>query len=185
MKKLLLILIIIEVVMLSSCVNKTSTTANTETPSTITTEDNAPTTDTTTKEDDEHMNKTLVLKIDNTIVDVYWMDNVSVKELEKLAKDGLTIEMHKYSTFEQVGSLPKSIKSSDTNITTTPGDIVLYSSNQKANAGDIMLYQSNKIVLFYGSNTWDYTKLGHINLTKNELTDLLADEDVTITLSLK
>ena len=171
MKKLLLILIIIEVVMLSSCVNKTSTTANTETPSTITTEDNAPTTDTTTKEDDEHMNKTLVLKIDNTIVDVYWMDNVSVKELEKLAKDGLTIEMHKYSTFEQVGSLPKSIKSSDTNITTTPGDIVLYSSNQ--------------IVLFYGSNTWDYTKLGHINLTKNELTDLLADEDVTITLSLK
>ena len=36
-----------------------------------------------------------------------------------------------------------------------------------------------------GSNTWDYTKLGHINLTKNELTDLLADEDVTITLSLK
>ena len=157
--------------MLSSCVNKTSTTANTETPSTITTEDNAPTTDTTTKEDDEYMNKTLVLKIDNTIVDVYWMDNVSVKELKKLAKDGLTIEMHKYSTFEQVGSLPKSIKSSDTNITTTPGDIVLYSSNQ--------------IVLFYGSNTWDYTKLGHINLTKNELTDLLADEDVTITLSLK
>lgn len=157
--------------MLSSCVNKTSTTTNTETPSTITTEDNAPTTDTTTKEDDEHMNKTLVLKIDNTIVDVYWMDNVSVKELKKLAKDGLTIEMHKYSTFEQVGSLPKSIKSSDTNITTTPGDIVLYSSNQ--------------IVLFYGSNTWDYTKLGHINLTKNELTDLLADEDVAITLSLK
>ena len=49
----------------------------------------------------------------------------------------------------------------------------------------IVLYSSNQIVLFYGSNTWDYTKLGHINLTKNELVDLLADEDVTITLSLK
>ena len=94
-----------------------------------------------------------------------------LKELKELAKDGLTIEMHKYSTFEQVGLLPNSIKSSDTNIITTPGDIVLYSSNQ--------------IVLFYGSNTWDYTKLGHINLTKNELVDLLADEDVTITVSLK
>ena len=70
--------------------------------------------------------------------------------------------MHKYSTFEQVGSLRNSIKSSDSNITTTPGDIVLYSSNQ--------------IVLFYGSNTWDYTKFGHINLTKNELVDLLAGE---------
>ena len=162
---------IIGVAVLSSCDNKTSTTINTETSSTITTEDNTPTTDTTTKEDDEYMNKTLVLKIDDIIVDVYWMDNDSVKELKNLAKDGLTIEMHKYSTFEQVGSLLNSIKSSDTNITTTPGDIVLYSSNQ--------------IILFYGSSTWDYTKLGHINLTKNELTDLLADEDVTITLSLK
>lgn len=171
MKKLLLILMIMGVVVLSSCGNKTNTTTNTETPSTITTEDNTPTTDTTPKEDDEYMNKTLVLKIDDTIVDVYWMDNDSVKELKKLAKDGLTIEMHKYVIFEQVGSLPNSIKSSDTNITTTPGDIVLYSSNQ--------------IVLFYGSNTWDYTKLGHINLTKNELADLLADEDVTITVSLK
>ncbi len=132
---------------------------------------NTPTTDSTTKDDDEYMNKTLVIKIDDTIVDVYWMDNDSVKGLKKLAKDGLTIKMHKYSIFEQVGSLPSSIKSSDTNITTTPGDIVLYSSNQ--------------IVLFYGSNTWDYTKIGHINLTKNELTDLLGDEDVTITLSLE
>lgn len=168
---IIIALVISLVFVLSSCGNKTNTTTNTETPSTITTEDNTPTTDTTPKEDDEYMNKTLVLKIDDTIIDVYWMDNDSVKELKKLAKDGLTIKMHKYSTFEQVGSLLNSIKSSDTNITTTPGDIVLYSSNQ--------------IVLFYGSNTWDYTKLGHINLTKNELTDLLADEDVTITLSLK
>ena len=136
MKKLLLILMIIGVSVLSSCGNKKSTTTNTEIPSTITTEDNTPITDTTPKEDDEYMNRTLVLKIDDTIVDVYWMENDSVKELKKLAKDGLTIELHKYSTFEQVGSLPNSIKSSDTNITTTPGDIVLYSSNQ--------------IVLFYG-----------------------------------
>jgi len=171
MKKLLLILMIIGVAVLSSCSNKTNTATNTETPSTINTEDNTLATDTTPKEDDEYMNKTLQLKIGNTIVDVYWMDHDSVKELKKLAKDGLTISMHKYSTFEQVGSLPSSIKSSDTNITTTPGDIVLYSSNQ--------------IVIFYGSNTWDYTKLGHINLTKNELIDLLADEDVTIELTLK
>ena len=153
---------IIGVAILSSYGNKTNTTTHTETLSTIITEYNTPTTDTTLKEDDEYMSKTLVLKIDDTIVDVYWMDNDSVKELKKLAKDGLTIQMHKYSTFEQVGSLPNSIKSSDSNITTTPGDIVLQSSNQ--------------IVLFYGSNTWDYTKFGHINLTKNELVDLLAGE---------
>ena len=67
--------------------------------------------------------------------------------------------------------LNSTLPSSDTRITTSPGNMVLYSSNQ--------------IVLFYDSNTWSYTKLGHINLSKSELTDLLGDEDVVITLNLK
>ena len=79
--------------------------------------------------------------------------------------------MHMYGGFEQVASLGTSITSADTRITTSPGDIVLYSSNQ--------------IVIFYDSNTWAYTKLGHINLSKSELTDLLGDDDVTITITLK
>lgn len=61
-----------------------------------------------------------------------------------------------YGGFEQVGSLGKAITSSDTSITTS--------------SGDICLYQSNQIVIFYGSNTWSYTKLGHISLSKSELT---------------
>ena len=125
----------------------------------------------TTQEDDELMNKTLSLKIGNIEVDVNWLDNDSVTALKKLAKDGLTIEMHMYDSFEQVGSLGTSIKSDDTRITTSPGDIVLYSSNQ--------------IVIFYDSNTWAYTKLGHINLSKSELTNLLGDGDVTITITIK
>ena len=123
------------------------------------------------KEDDELMNKTLSLKISNTEVDVNWLDNDSITALKKLTKDGLIIKMHKYGGFEQVGSLGTSITSTDTRITTSPGDIVLYSSNQ--------------IVIFYGSNTWAYTKLGHINLSKSLLTDLLGDKDVTITITLK
>ena len=91
--------------------------------------------------------------------------------MKNLAKDGLTINMSKYGGFEQVGSIGSTLPSSDTRITTNPGDIVLYSSNQ--------------IVIFYDSNTWSYTKLGHINLSKSELTDLLGDEDVVITLSLE
>lgn len=79
--------------------------------------------------------------------------------------------MSKYGGFEQVGSIGSTLPSADTRITTNSGDIVLYSSNQ--------------IVLFYDSNTWSYTKLGHINLSKSELTDLLGDEDVVITLSLE
>lgn len=79
--------------------------------------------------------------------------------------------MSMYGGFEQVGSIGSTLPSYDTRITTSPGDIVLYSSNQ--------------IVIFYDSNTWSYTKLGHINLSKSELTDLLGDEDVVISLGLK
>lgn len=93
------------------------------------------------------------------------------KALKNLAKNGLTINMSKYGGFEQVGSIGSTLPSADTRITTNPGDIVLYSSNQ--------------IVLFYDSNTWSYTKLGHINLSKSELTDLLGDEDVVIALNIK
>ena len=124
-----------------------------------------------TEEKDETANMELTLKIDDTEVDVIWADNDSVKALKNLAKDGLTINMSKYGGFEQVGSIGSTLPSFDTRITTNPGDIVLYSSNQ--------------IVIIYNSNTWSYTKLGHINLSKSELTDLLGDEDVVITLNLK
>lgn len=81
------------------------------------------------------------------------------------------IDMIKYGGLEQVGSIGSTLPSSDTRITTSPGDIVLYSSNQ--------------IVIFYDSNVWSYIKLGHINLSKSELSNLLGDEDVVITLSLE
>ena len=150
--------------------NNTTEPSNpiTQEPSTTTPADTTP--DTTTTEDDT-MNKTLMLKIDNTEVEVFWLDNDSVKALKQLAKNGLTIDLEMYGDMEQFGSLGSTLPSSDTNLTAT--------------AGDIMLYQSNKIVLFYGSNSWNYTKLGHINLSKSELTELLGDENVTITISLK
>ena len=173
MKKIIiLITTLILMCTLVSCGRFTLNPA-TETSQPTTQEPDITSNDTTTQpnEEDELMNKTLSLKIGNTEVDVNWLDNDSVSALKKLAKDGLTIEMHMYGGFEQVGSLGVSITSADTRITTTPGDIVLYSSNQ--------------IVIFYDSNTWAYTKLGHINLSKSELTDLLGDGDVTITITLK
>ena len=170
------ITIIIGLVLICTLVGCGKNTNNTTEPSNPTTQEPSTTTpadttpDTTTTEDDT-MNKTLILKIDNTEVEVFWLDNDSVKALKQLAKDGLTIDLEMYGNMEQFGSLGSTLPSSDTNLTAT--------------AGDIMLYQSNKIVLFYGSNSWSYTKLGHINLSKSELTELLGDENVTITLSLK
>lgn len=163
----LISLIIISTLVACGKSNNTPTLTTDEPSITITT----PQDDNSTTEEDGTANMKLTLKIDGTEVDVLWADNDSVKALKNLAKDGLTINMSKYGGFEQVGSISSTLPSSDTRITTNPGDIVLYSSNQ--------------IVIFYDSNTWSYTKLGHINLSKSELIDLLGDEDVVITLSLE
>ncbi len=108
----------------------------------------------------------MVLRIGETEVPIVWEDNASVDELKGLLP--LTIQMSMYGGFEQVGSIGQSIAKNDKQTTTHPGDIVLYSGNQ--------------IVVFYGSNSWAYTRLGHIDLTREELTELLGKEAVTITI---
>ncbi len=115
--------------------------------------------------------KTMVLKIGDREVPVTWEDNDSVTDLKALAQDGLAIEMSMYGGFEQVGSIGKSITRKDSQTTTSSGDIVLYSGDQ--------------IVIFYGSNSWSYTRLGRIDLSEDEMTDLLSNGDVTITLSME
>lgn len=110
----------------------------------------------------------MVMKIGSKVVDVTWEDNASVEELKKLAASGLTIKMSKYGGFELVGSIGHNITSNDKQTKTAPGDIVLYSGNQ--------------LVVFYGSNSWAYTRLGKINMSKKELTELLGKKDVTVTL---
>lgn len=115
--------------------------------------------------------KTMKMKIGKREVDVTWEDNASVEELKKLAASGLTIKMSKYGGFEQVGSIGHNITSNDKQTKTAPGDIVLYSGNQ--------------LVVFYGSNSWAYTRLGKINLSKSELKELLGKKDVTVTLSVE
>ena len=89
---------------------------------------------------------------------------------EAVKSKPLSVQMSMYGGFEQVGSLGMSLPRNDTRITTSPGDIILYSGNQ--------------MVVFYGSNTWAYTRLGHISdKTNEELTRLLSNGNVTITLT--
>ena len=113
----------------------------------------------------------MVMKIDTIIVDITWENNNSVKDLLNFAKNGLTINMSRYGGFEQVGSIGKNIVSNNKQITTNPGDVVLYNSNQ--------------IVIFFGTNTWSYTKLGHINLNQTELNNLLNKSNVVLYLNIK
>ena len=119
----------------------------------------------------EEIEMNLKMKISDNEVEVIWEDNESVDALKQLVKDEtLIVEMSMYGGFEQVGSLGNSLPRNDTQTVTEAGDIVLYSGNQ--------------IVVFYGSNSWAYTRLGHIaDKNKKELTELLGNGDVIIELS--
>ena len=108
----------------------------------------------------------MILKIGETEVPVTWEDNPSVNALKELLP--LTVQMSMYGGFKQVGPIGQEIVSNDEQTKTGPGDIVLYSGDQ--------------IVIFYGNNSWAYTRLGHVELPAEETAELLAHEDVTLTL---
>ena len=112
----------------------------------------------------------MVLRINDQVVQVEWEDNESVEALKELASNGtITIEMSMYGGFEQVGPVGTDLPRNDEQTTTSPGDIVLYSGDQ--------------IVVFYGSNSWAYTRLGKIqNMSEEDLRSLLGSSDVTLTI---
>jgi len=159
MKRLLIITLVILMAFLTAC------SGADETP-----ESEIPDNNTQSAEEDSEM-ASIIMRINNEEVMVTWENNESVKALAELASESpLVIDTSMYGGFEQVGSIGTTLPSSDVNTTTKPGDIVLYTGSN--------------IVVFYGSNSWDYTMLGHIeNKSTDELKSLLGGNNVTITLT--
>ncbi|MBQ4251510.1 MAG: hypothetical protein II704_00535 [Erysipelotrichaceae bacterium] len=122
--------------------------------------------------DNNNMNKSLHLSINDREVPVTWEANRSVAALKQLASDKeITVKMSRYGGFEQVGPLGSRLVSDDVQTSTSYGDIVLYSGNQ--------------IVIFFGSNSWSYTRLGHVDLSEGEMRELLDHDSVTAVISAK
>ena len=121
---------------------------------------------------DEKTDNKLKISVNGTELTATLEDNSSAQALTELLKQSnITVDMSDYGNFEKVGNLPQSLPKNDEKITTVPGDIILY--------------QGNKITIYYAENTWDFTKLGHINnITQEELKTLLGDGDVTVSLSI-
>ena len=94
--------------------------------------------------------------------------NVATEELIGLLEgEELVMSASNYGGFEKVCSIGQSLARDDEQITTEPGDIMLYSGNQ--------------IVIFYDSNSWSYTPIGHIDASADELEGFLSgDEDEVI-----
>ena len=101
-------------------------------------------------------------------------DNSATKALvAALRESSITYEAEDYGGFEKVGALGRSLPTSNAQITTQPGDVILYSGNQ--------------IVLFYGSNSWSYTRIGKMEYgSLDELKTFLkaGQGKISVTLSL-
>lgn len=125
---------------------------------------------TDSKEDSETK---LLISVADTQLTATLADNSSAKALVELLKQGdITVDMSDYSNFEKVGELPEELPRNDEQLDTDYGDLILY--------------LGHRFVIYYDKNSWEFTKLGHIdNITQEELKDILGDGDVTVTLSVK
>ncbi len=91
----------------------------------------------------------ILLSVNEMSLTATLVENEATRELVAMLEKGpIDIEMNDYGGFEKVGAFPQSFPTSNRQITTEPGDI--------------MLYQGNNMVIFYGSNSWSYTPLGKI-----------------------
>lgn len=100
-------------------------------------------------------------------------NNSSAQALtEQLANGDITVEMEDYANMEKVGSLGITLPRNDKPTTTGPGDLILY--------------QGHNFVIYYDTNSWNFTRLGHIdNATQADLKAALGKGDVRVKLSLE
>ena len=103
----------------------------------------------------------IYITIEGKTMPVNLVDNGATRTLvAALQESPITYEADDYGGFEKVGYLGRSLPTNNQQITTEAGDVILYSGNQ--------------IVLFYGSNSWSYTRLGRIEYsTIDELKSFL------------
>lgn len=116
---------------------------------------------------------TLYIQVGDTTLTAALVENSSTAALKDLLAEGpLTVKMSDYGNFEKVGNLGTSLPRNDEQITTEPGDLILY--------------QGNSFVIYYDTNSWSFTRLGKINgITQNELKEILGNGDITIILSME
>lgn len=119
---------------------------------------------------EENIMEKMTLQIGNSTFTAILENNAAVDAFMEMMKDApVVIQMSDYSGFEKVGSLETGLPADDSRTT--------------AHAGDIVLYNGNQIVIFYGTNSWSYTRIGRIeDLSGWE--EALGSGDVTVTFSL-
>ncbi len=123
------------------------------------------------KETEEDRAMQINVQVGDMVFSATLEKNEAVSAFVEMMREGpVVLLMSDYSGFEKVGPLGTSLPVNNSQTTTHAGDIVLYNGNQ--------------IVIFYGSNSWSYTRLGRVDdLTGWE--EALGSGDVTVTFSLQ
>ena len=107
----------------------------------------------------------------NGVLYADFAETKAADELKRaLSQESITVNLRDYGDFEKVGKIDVKLTRSDVETDTEPGDIVLYSGNQ--------------MVIFYGTNSWDYTRLAKVpNATAESMKTFLGTVDVQLVLS--
>ena len=113
----------------------------------------------------------IYITVNGVTRNILLFDSEAAKELKsRVSKSNITVKMNDYGGFEKVGELPWSLPTSNRQISTAPGDV--------------MLYMGNNIVIFYGTNSWSYTPLGKIEgLSAEEIRNFLVGNHIDVILS--
>lgn len=119
--------------------------------------------------------QTMYITIDGISRPATLVSNAATQALvQRLQQGAITVTLNSSGGFEIWGALGFSLPTSNQQITAQPGDVILYNGSN--------------ICIFYGSNSWSYTRLGHIDgLSEAELRSFLkaGESDISVTLSLQ
>ena len=120
----------------------------------------------------EGTDRMIYARVNGYVLPILAADNSSADAFLELLKTGdVTIDMHDYGSFEKVGPLGTTLPRNDKQITTAPGDVILY--------------QGNQVTIYYDVNSWSFTRLGKIQgISRKKLNEILGTGNATVTFSL-
>lgn len=120
------------------------------------------------------MAQKLYISIGGVTKNATLVSNSSTEALvAQLQQGDITYQAHDYGNFEKVGPLGYTFPQNNEQITTEPGDLILY--------------QGNNLCIYYDTNSWNFTRIGKIdNASQEEIKSFVhaGGGDVTVRLSL-
>ena len=115
--------------------------------------------------------KKVYIYVNGEILVLLLTENTSAEALYGiLSTRDIDVDMNDYGGFEKVGDLGMNLVTNDEYISTVSGDVILY--------------QGRNLVIYYGKNSYNFTRLGRIE--KNDqayLKNILGPGEVKIRLS--